>query len=137
MVGYMGAISRTIGAMGVMALSLALAGLYGLVVYSVSTRTREIGVRMALGADRGAVLRMVLRHGFTLAVAGIVAGVGLGLGAGRLLEASSPGDNSDLGDLSNSTAVMVFVVLVLTMLAAYIPARRATRVDPNVALRCE
>ena len=110
MVGYMQAISRTVGAMGVMALSLALAGLYGLVAYTVSTRTQEIGVRMALGADRGSVLRMVLRHGFTLAVAGIVAGVVLGMGAGRLLDASSPGgNNSDADDLSNSAyAVMVW-----------------------------
>lgn len=138
MVGYMGAISRTVGAMGVMALALALAGLYGLVSYTVSRRTQEIGVRMALGADQGSVLRMVLRHGFMLAVAGIIAGVVLGIGAGRLLDASSPAGNSAADGLSDSaSAVMVFVVLALTILAAYIPARRAARVDPNVALRCE
>jgi putative ABC transport system permease protein len=138
-VRYMQAISRTVGAMGVMGLLLALAGLYGLVAYAVSTRTHEIGVRMALGADRGSVLRMVLRHAFMLAVAGIVAGVVLGIGAGRLLDASSPGNSNSGGDdLSNSAyAVMVLVALALTMLAAYIPARRAARVDPNVALRCE
>jgi len=135
----MQAISWTVGAMGVMGLLLALAGLYGLVAYAVSTRTHEIGVRMALGADRGSVLRMVLRHAFMLAVAGIVAGVVLGIGAGRLLDASSPGNSNSGGDdLSNSAyAVMVLVALALTMLAAYIPARRAARVDPNVALRCE
>ena len=115
---------------------LALAGLYGLVAYTVGARTHEIGVRMALGADQGSVLRMVLRHGFALAAAGIVAGVALGMGAGHLLDASSPGgNNSGADDLSHSAyAVMVLVVLALTMLAAYIPARRAARVDPNVAL---
>ena len=139
MVRYMRAISRTVGAMGVMGLLLALAGLYGLVAYTVSTRTREIGVRMALGADRGSVLRMVLRHGFALALAGIVAGVVLGFGAGRLLDAFSPGGATPMPMTSDNSAytVMVLVVLALTMLAAYIPARRATRVDPNVALRCE
>ncbi len=138
-VGYMRATARTVGAMGIMGLLLALAGLYGLVAYAVSTRTKEIGIRMALGADRGSVLRMVLRHGFTLAVAGIAAGLVLGVGAGRLLDAASPGaNNSNADDLSDSAyAVMVLVVLALTMLAAYIPARRAARVDPNVALRCE
>jgi len=138
-VGYMRAIARTVGAMGVMGLLLALAGLYGLVAYGVSTRTHEIGVRMALGADRGSVLRMVLRRAFTLAVAGIVAGVGLSIAVARLLEAFSPDDSNSGGDdLTNSAyAVMVFVVLALTMIAAYIPARRAARVDPNVALRCE
>ena len=64
---------------------LALVGLYGLVAYDVNSRTREIGVRMALGADRGWVLRMVLRQGLALAVTGIAAGVLLGKGAGRLL----------------------------------------------------
>ena len=138
-VGYMRATARTVGAMGVMGLLLALAGLYGLVAYAVSTRTQEIGIRMALGADRGSVLRMVLRHAFMLATAGIVAGVALTLAVGRLLDAFSPDDSNSGGDdLSNSAfAVMVLVVLALTMLAAYIPARRAARVDPNVALRCE
>ena len=114
-VRYMQAISRTVGAMGLMGLLLALAGLYGLVAYTVGTRTQEIGVRMALGADRGSVLRMVMRHGFALAVAGIVAGVVLGVGAGRLLDASSPSGNSDADDLNNNAyAVMIFVVLALT-----------------------
>jgi ABC-type antimicrobial peptide transport system permease subunit len=83
-----------LGAMGVLGLLLALVGLYGLLAYEVNARTREIGIRIALGARAGAVVRMVLRQGVALAVVGAI-------------------------------------------LAAYLPARRAARMDPNMALRAE
>jgi putative ABC transport system permease protein len=123
----------TVLALGVMGLSLAIVGLYGLVAYAASRRTREIGIRMAIGADRVAVLRMVLRQGLVLAVAGLTAGLVASVGAGELLNAAFPsGDNQrDLGAL----LIVIPIVLAVTSLAAYIPARRASRVDPTQALR--
>jgi putative ABC transport system permease protein len=135
--------THIIGAMGAMGILLALVGLYGLVAFDVSTRTREIGIRMALGAASGKVLRMVLRQGAVLSLCGIGAGLLLNYGVGRLLTSLLPSTPNPRGpgvgvDFGYPTITMfVMVVLVLTMLAAYIPARRAARVDPNVALRCE
>jgi putative ABC transport system permease protein len=136
-------ITQVIGAMGAMGIALALVGLYGLIAYDVSTRTREIGIRMALGAARGSVLRMVLWHGLVLSVCGIGVGMLLNYGAGRLLVFAFRINQSDTADgwrfeFSNlSFALLLLAVLALTTLAAYIPARRAARVDPTVALRCE
>jgi ABC-type antimicrobial peptide transport system permease subunit len=123
-----------VGLMGLMGMALALTGLHGLVAYAVSTRTREIGIRMAIGAGQGPVLRMVLRQGLTLAVSGVVAGVALSMVTLRLLEAAFPGDSGT--DLV-AYAVVVPVVLAVTLLAAYIPARRASRIDPLKVLRYE
>jgi putative ABC transport system permease protein len=135
--------TQVIGAMGAMGMVLALVGLYGLVAYDVSTRTREIGIRMALGAARGSVSRMVLRQGLALAACGI--GVGLLLNYGVAHSLMALGDFTQPGGVKGidvefsdlSYAALMLAVLGLTMLAAYIPARRAARVDPNVALRCE
>jgi ABC-type antimicrobial peptide transport system permease subunit len=158
--------THTIGAMGVLGLALALVGLYGLLVFEVNARTREIGIRMALGAAQGSVVRMVLRQGFALAVCGVGAGMVLNLGAERVLMAifgvgagivSGSGNSSAAPNptpppnggnvitfqVGSDTfghygfAALVVAVFVVTMLAAYLPARRASRVDPNVALRCE
>jgi ABC-type antimicrobial peptide transport system permease subunit len=144
--------------MGILALLLALVGLYGLLAYEVSSRTREIGIRMALGAHAGAVVRMVLRQGVALAVCGVGAGVALDWGAGKLAlallgvgssgggEAKPPNPNDgnqiniSAGTAtfgSQAFAILVIVVFVVTIAAAYLPARRAARVDPNVALRAE
>jgi putative ABC transport system permease protein len=87
-----------VGAMGMMGLALAIVGLYGLVAYATSRRTREIGIRMAIGAGRTSVLRMVLRQGLVLAVAGLVLGLLAGVGAQRLLQAAFPGGIVSCGD---------------------------------------
>ena len=125
-------IIQAVASMGLMGMGLALAGLYGLMAYVVSTRTREIGIRMAIGAGRGEVLRMVLRQGFALALSGMASGLVLSAGVARLLRSTFPGD-SPLG----AYLVVTPAMLAVTMLAAYLPARRASRVDPMTALRCD
>jgi len=134
--------SRVIGAMGVIGVFLALVGLYGLVAFDVSRRTREIGIRMALGARRGWLLRRVLRQGFVLAVCGIGGGLLLNYGVERLVETFLPpavnkGDAIQFNFGDSQIAMLMLAVLALTMLAAFIPARRAASVDPSVALRAE
>jgi ABC-type antimicrobial peptide transport system permease subunit len=146
----------TLGAMGVLGLVLALVGLYGLVAYEVSARTREIGIRMALGARAGQVVRMVVQQGIALACCGVSLGVGLNYGVVKLLEAfvgtgsgdaagtPSPNGGTNLSvragsDQFGSEAFMLLViaVLVITIIAAYLPARRAAKIDPNVSLKAE
>ncbi len=128
-------IVSTVAAMGLMGLGLAIVGLYGLVAYAASRRTREIGIRMAIGAGQTAVLRMVLGDGLLLAAVGLVVGLAGSVGAGQLLEAAFPtgGDQRDLGAL----LIVTPVVLAVTFLAAYVPARRASRANPLQALRHE
>ena len=127
-------ISFFLGVLGVISLLLASVGLYGVMAHAVSQRTREIGIRMALGADREGVLQMILRRGLLLALSGIAAGLALTLAAtpqlAPLLYRVSPADPvSILG-----AAVFLSVVAVL---ASLIPALRATRIDPIIALRQE
>jgi ABC-type antimicrobial peptide transport system permease subunit len=122
---------RTIAGMGVMGLGLALVGLYGLTAYAVSRRTREIGIRMAMGARPGSVLRMILRHGALPSIGGIAAGVIASTSAGSLIQAVIPGTATDMLTL----LLIVPVVVVVVVLAAYIPARRAAHIDPLAALR--
>jgi putative ABC transport system permease protein len=116
------------------ALVLAGIGIFGMMHYSVSQRTQEIGIRMALGARAGNVLGMVVREGLVLAVAGVVLGLAGSLALLRtissLLFQVTPGDPVTL------IAVAVFLTAV-ALIACYVPARRATRVDPMAALRCE
>src|SRR5262249_25229173 len=125
----------TVAGMGLMGLALVIVGLYGLVAYAVSRRTREIGIRMAIGADRGVVLRMVLRQGLVLAVIGLVLGLVASVGAGRVLAAAFPSGN-DERDFA-ALLIVIPIVLAVTFLAAYLPARRASRVNPVQALRYE
>jgi ABC-type antimicrobial peptide transport system permease subunit len=120
--------------MGLMGLTLAMVGLYGLMSYSVSRRTREIGIRMAVGADRAGVLRMILRQGMIPALWGIALGLALSIGADRVLLAAFP-LNQRIGP--GSYGIVAPALLVVAMLAALVPARRAAGVDPMTALRDE
>src|SRR5215831_2046883 len=119
---------------GLLSLLLAGIGLYGILAYAVSRRTREIGIRIALGAQPGAVLRMVLRQGLILTLLGVGIGLAASLGATRLLE-------SQLFDVTPTDPVTFVVapILLLTvaLLACLVPARRATNVDPLIAIRQE
>jgi putative ABC transport system permease protein len=126
---------QTVSAMGLMGLGLAIVGLYGLVAYAASRRTKEIGIRMAIGANRTTVLRMMLRQGVSLAVAGLAVGLAAGVGVGGLLQAAflSSGRRFDPVAL----VIVAAVVLAVTAAAVYIPARRASRLDPMRALRYE
>jgi predicted permease len=127
-------VARLSGFFGLLALVLACVGLYGLLSYEVSRRTREIGIRMALGAHPGSVLKLVLRQGIVLAVVGASVGIGVALGVMRYL-------TSMLYDVhANDPLTMIAAAVLLTLVAlaaCYIPARRAMRVDPMVALRYE
>ena len=125
----------SVAAMGLMGLGLSIVGLYGLVAYAASRRTKEIGIRMALGAGQSEVLRMVLRQGMVLAVAGLGAGLLASVGARRLLAAAF--GNAPRGFDVIAFLLVASVVLLVTLLAAYVPARRASRVNPIEALRNE
>jgi len=126
--------------MGVMGLLLAMIGTYGLMAYAVSRRTREIGIRMALGALPGSVLGMVLRQGSLPAAFGIAAGLAASVISSRALDAMFPTTSGDLttttasGDLTTYLTVLP-VVAIVVMGAAYLPARRASRLQPLTALR--
>ena len=132
-VGLMNVIIGTIAGMGIGGLALSIVGLYGLVAYAASRRTREIGIRVALGADRASVLRMVMRQGVMLAVLGLIVGVAASIGTGELLAAAFAG-GEEPRDLT-AVALVSAVVLAATALGAYVPARRASRLNPLTALR--
>jgi predicted permease len=129
-----GIATRLVAAMGLLGLLLAIAGLYGLVAYNVSRRTREIGIRIALGAVGSDVLRLVIGKGLVLVSMGIVLGLGMGFAVERLINSMLfSGGGVDL-------VVYITVVplmLLATMLATYLPARRASRIAPTQALRYE
>lgn len=123
-----------LGASGGMALALTVIGLFGVISYIVFQRTHEIGVRVALGAQRRDILSLIIRHGLVLTVIGLIIGLGIAFGAARLLSSLLYG----IAPTDPTTFVGVAVVLgTVTILACYLPARRAMRVDPIVALRYE
>ncbi len=126
--------AQMFSAFGAVALLLAVIGLYGVKAYMVARRTREIGIRMALGATTGETMRMILKEGLILTMAGVFVGLALALGIGRLL-------SSMLYEVSGADPVVFaaapLILSAVSMLACYIPARRASRVDPMVALRYE
>jgi predicted permease len=123
---------RLLVAFGVLATALALLGIYGVMAYSVSQRTREIGIRMAIGARQVDVSRMVMQRGIALTAAGVVVGLAASLGLSRLIRSQLFGvEPSDPGTIASVLILMTIVAIA----AAYLPARRAARVDPIVALR--
>jgi putative ABC transport system permease protein len=118
----------------IIALFLAAVGLYGVVSYTVSQRTQEIGVRMAMGAQRGDVVRLIVGGGMKLTLVGIVIGLSAAAALSRMIQAMlfevAPSDPA-------SYAATALLLLAVAALACYVPARRAMRVDPIVALRAQ
>jgi putative ABC transport system permease protein len=126
--------AKIMAVLAVIALILALGGVYGVLAYTVSQRTREVGIRLSLGAQRGNVMSMVVRQGTVLALIGILIGIGVGLGVTRGLSRFLFG----VSPFDPLTFASVSVILFLAGTAAsFFPARRATKVDPVVALRVE
>jgi predicted permease len=125
---------RLLGFFGATALFLASLGLYGVISYSVAHRTREIGIRMALGAERSSVVKLVVGQGFRLAAIGVALGIAVAILTGRLVE-------SQLFQVKAFDPLTILstaaVLLAAGLLASYLPARRAVRVDPAVTLRCD
>jgi ABC-type antimicrobial peptide transport system permease subunit len=122
------------GFFGLLALTLASIGLYGLLSYEVVRRTREIGIRMALGAQPANLLRLIVRQGIVLAFVGVLVGIAVALGVTRYLGSLLYDVHAD----DPETMIGVAALLILVALAAcYIPARRAMKIDPLVALQYE
>ena len=126
-------IVNAVGTMGMMGLALSMVGLYGVVAYSVNRRTREFGIRMAIGASRGNVLVLVLRQGFVLSLIGIGIGLALTFPAGRAVSGFFSSATSD----PMALLIVPPLLLSVSMLAAGFPALRASRVDPMKVLRDE
>lgn len=123
-----------LGTFAGVALALALAGLYGVLSYVVAQRTREIGIRSALGSSRGALMRLVTGEGLRLVAAGLAVGVLGGLAVTRLMAFMLYG----VSPLDARTWLMAAALMVAAaVLAALLPARRAARVDPMIAMRAE
>jgi predicted permease len=140
--------ARLLSFFGGLALLLAAIGLSGVLAYSVSQRTNEIGVRMALGAQTANVLRLVIWQGMKMVLLGLAVGAAIGYGLKRLLAGQSPGRGTWQARMAEQlygvsvtdplTVIAVALLLtVVALLACWIPARRAAKVDPMVALRCE
>ena len=123
-----------LGIAGAMALVLGIIGIYGVISYAVSQRNREIGIRLALGAQQGEVLHMVLRQGANIAFVGVVIGIGVAAALTRLMQKLLFGVTAHDPVTFATVAVLL---ITIALLACYVPARRAMRVDPMVALRYE
>ena len=121
-----------LGSFAGVALLLALIGIYGVIAYSVAQRTQEMGIRRALGAQQSDILRLVVGHGFRLAVVGVALGIAGALGLTRLMttllfhvSATDPA----------TFAIVALLFLLVALAASYVPARRAVKIDPMAALR--
>jgi predicted permease len=134
-VGTPNIITRIVGGMGVMGLVLSVIGLYGVISYSVSRRTREFGIRMAVGADRWKVVKMVLRQGLWLAAGGIAIGLLAGILAAQAIRSQWLFAFGHVGILPYLAVTLL--LLTTTAVASYVPARKASRTDPIRALREE
>jgi ABC-type antimicrobial peptide transport system permease subunit len=126
--------ARLCSAFAILALVIACVGLYGTMAYAVARRTREIGIRIALGARRSAVIGMVFREVCVLAAVGLAIGVPTALGTSRLVESFLFGTKPDD---PGALAVAAAILLSAALLAGYGPARNASQVDPMIALRHE
>jgi len=126
--------ATVLGVFGLLGLALAAIGIYGVMSYSVSRRTREIGLRMALGAETRDVIKLIVKQGMSLALIGAVIGLMLAVAVTRLLTSLLYGVTAT--DPATFAGVVLFVICV-AVIACYLPARRATKVDPMMALRCE
>jgi ABC-type antimicrobial peptide transport system permease subunit len=120
-----------VGSLGLIGLGLALIGLYAVVAYQVSRRTREIGIRMAIGASKRQVMKMVMRHAGILAGVGVAVGPALSITAGKAFTASLQIPPFDM----RLVASVLTALLLVTLAAALIPARRAALIDPMRAIR--
>jgi predicted permease len=119
--------------LGLVSLMLAVIGIYGVMAYSVSQRTQEIGLRLALGAARRSVFSLVLGQSLRLSLAGVAVGVAVSLGATRLIASLLYGSATDMVTFAAASAIVVAAALA----ASFVPARRATHIDPMIALRAE
>jgi len=123
-----------VGALGLLGIFLGAIGLYGMVAFTVNRRSREIGIRMALGAERTDILRLVLRHGLALAAIGTAIGLVASLATMRLLSSMLFGIRpTDSFTFAGSSALVILIALA----ACYLPARRAASIDPMQSLRTE
>jgi putative ABC transport system permease protein len=123
-----------LGAFAGIALLLASVGLYGVMALTVTQRTRELGIRLALGAQRVDVFRLVLSQGVLLVASGLIIGLLGAIGVGRGLQSVLYGVG---GSDALALSFALFVLAIVALVACWLPARRATRVDPMVALRSE
>jgi ABC-type antimicrobial peptide transport system permease subunit len=126
-------VARLTGVFAMLGLLLACIGVYGLMSYLTSTRTKEIGIRMALGATRGDVLWSVLRQTLGVIACGVTIGLALAVGGARLVASQLFGMTADPGALLAATVL----ISAAALLAAYLPARRASKIDPLRALKYE